>query len=185
MLVSKATSQYQPHTSRSRNSLGSPVSASTGCCSLRDAPCLLTTCTTVPTPSPTTRKLGCIAVVRLQLERSPYSASTEQSTPRPSGSSIAHRPSPILPHSSQQARIMDELSNEDALAIAQLESQPQRPSRGVKPTGFYKPVNPLRAPRVTSRSNMVPKDLHTLRQPIINPPTSLRVIRYLCSHQSH
>ena len=58
----------------------------------------------------------------------------------------------------QQASIMDELSNEDALAIAQLESQPQRPSRGVKPTGFYKPVNPLRAPRVTSRSNMVPKD---------------------------
>jgi len=53
---------------------------------------------------------------------------------------------------------MDELSNEDALAIAKLESQPQRPSRGVKPTGFYKPVNPLRAPRMTSRSNMVPKD---------------------------
>ena len=53
---------------------------------------------------------------------------------------------------------MDELSTEDALAIAQLESQPQRPSRGVKPTGFYKPKNPLRPPKVTSRSNMVPKD---------------------------
>lgn len=53
---------------------------------------------------------------------------------------------------------MDELSNEDAMAIAQLESQPQRPSRGVKPTGFYKPVNPFREPRMTSRSNMVPKN---------------------------
>ena len=51
---------------------------------------------------------------------------------------------------------MDESSGEDALAIAQLGTQ--RPSRGAKPTGFYKPVNQLRAPRMTSRSNIVPKD---------------------------
>jgi hypothetical protein len=55
---------------------------------------------------------------------------------------------------------MDDISSEDAAAIAQAtqrEASPHRPSRGTKPAGFYKATNPLR-PTTTSRSNMVPKN---------------------------
>jgi hypothetical protein len=55
---------------------------------------------------------------------------------------------------------MDDISSEDALAIAQATQRspsPQRPRRGTKAPGFYKPVNPLR-PVGRSRSNIMPKD---------------------------
>jgi hypothetical protein len=55
---------------------------------------------------------------------------------------------------------MDDISTEDALAIAQVAQRspsPQRPRRGTKAPGFYKPVNPLR-PAMRSRSNIMPKD---------------------------
>ena len=55
---------------------------------------------------------------------------------------------------------MDDISSEDALAIAQIAQRspsPQRPRRGTKAPGFYKPINPLR-PVGRSRSNIMPKD---------------------------